>query len=309
MKFSLMTEPQIGGTYDQLLAAALWAERRGLVSFARSDHFYSSRTPVPEATEALATLAGLARETTSIRLCVLVTPITFRHPAVIAKTAATIDQMSHGRFDLGVGTGWMELEHQVFGLPFPDWDERFDRLEETLEYLEVAAGAGPARHDGTHYSISATALPRPGGMRLVIGGSGPLRTPTLAGRKADEYNHFIDRPEVIAPKIEVMRRAAESAGRDPSSVEVTVMGPVLAGRDEEEYERRLHHAAEARNEDPTAFEARWRDAGIPMGGPDRLAVAFQALTEIGVGRYYLQWLDLDDLAGLERSWEAIEPVR
>jgi alkanesulfonate monooxygenase SsuD/methylene tetrahydromethanopterin reductase-like flavin-dependent oxidoreductase (luciferase family) len=217
--------------------------------------------------------------------------------------------MAHGRFDLGVGTGWMELEHRVFGLPFPDWDERFDRLEETLDYLAVATGAGPESHEGTHDSISATALPRPGGMRIVIGGSGAARTPTLAGRKADEYNHFIDRPEVIAPKIEVMRRAAEAAGRDPRSVEVTVMGPVLAGRDEEEYARRVHHAAEARNEEPAAFEARWREAGIPMGGPERLAEAFESLTEIGVERYYLQWLDLEDLAGLERSWEAIKPVR
>jgi alkanesulfonate monooxygenase SsuD/methylene tetrahydromethanopterin reductase-like flavin-dependent oxidoreductase (luciferase family) len=308
MQFSLMTEPQIGGTYDQLLEAARWAEREGFVSFARSDHYYSSRTPVLEATDALATLAGLARDTSTIRLCVLVTPVTFRHPAVIAKTAATIDQMSGGRFDLGVGTGWMELEHRVFGLAFPGWNERFDRLEETLEYLEVASGVGPDTFTGRHYSISAQALPRPRSLRIVIGGSGPLRTPTLAGRKADEYNHFIDLPVTIAPKIAVMRRAAESSGRDPSSVEVTVMGPVLAGRDEEEYRRRLQHAATARNEDTTAFEARWQKAGIPMGGPHRIAEAFAALEEIGVSRYYLQWLDLGDLGGLERSWEAIRPA-
>jgi alkanesulfonate monooxygenase SsuD/methylene tetrahydromethanopterin reductase-like flavin-dependent oxidoreductase (luciferase family) len=101
MRFSLMTEPQLGGTYEELLDLALWAEGEGMVSFARSDHYYSSRQPRPDATDAFATLAGLARDTATIRLCVLVSPITFRHPAVIAKTAATIDQMSGGRLDLG----------------------------------------------------------------------------------------------------------------------------------------------------------------------------------------------------------------
>ncbi|HLV91270.1 MAG TPA: LLM class flavin-dependent oxidoreductase, partial [Acidimicrobiia bacterium] len=107
MKFSLMTEPHLGGTYEQQLAAAKWAEAEGLHSFARSDHYYSGGDSTPDATDAFAALAGLARETESIRICMLVTPITFRHPSVILKNAVTIDQMSGGRFDLGVGTGWM----------------------------------------------------------------------------------------------------------------------------------------------------------------------------------------------------------
>src|SRR5688572_30623685 len=111
MELSAMTEPHLGGTYEQMLAMAQWSEANGLTSFARSDHFYSGRQPRPPSTDAFAVLAGLARETESIRLTLLVTPVTFRHPAVIAKAAATIDEMSGGRFDLGVGTGWMELEH------------------------------------------------------------------------------------------------------------------------------------------------------------------------------------------------------
>jgi len=125
MDFSLMTEPQLGGTYDQLLTLARWAEDRGLVSFARSDHYYSSSVPAPDATDAFATLAGLARDTESIRLCVLVSPVTFRHPAVIVKNALTIDQMSGGRFDLGLGTGWMGEEHDAFGFDLWPMAERF----------------------------------------------------------------------------------------------------------------------------------------------------------------------------------------
>ena len=138
MKFSIMTEPHLGGTYDQQLEVARWAEAEGLVSFARCDHYLSGDDPTPDATDAFAVLAGLARDTTDIRLCVLVSPVTFRHPAVIAKNAVTIDQMSGGRFDLGVGTGWMELEHVNLGLPFPDWKERWIRFEDALNSLAAA---------------------------------------------------------------------------------------------------------------------------------------------------------------------------
>ena len=202
-----MTEPQLGGTYDQLLDAARWAEGKGLYGFARSDHYYSSRQPVPDATDAFATLAGLARDTSRIRLCVLVSPITFRHPAVIAKTAATIDQMSGGRFDLGVGTGWMELEHEAFGLEFPPTSERFERLVESLEYIKAAFSGESFR--GVHYRFEGEAGPKPTGLRLIVGGSGPRRTPTLAGRVAGEYNTFLGLPSDIAPKIAGVRRAAQ----------------------------------------------------------------------------------------------------
>lgn len=189
-----MTEPHFGGTYQQMLAAAQLAERQGLTSFARCDHYLSDRDPTPDATDAFAILAGLARDTTTIRLCVLVTPITFRHPAVIAKNAATIDQMSGGRFDLGVGTGWMDYEHQAFGLPFPDSAERWARFEEALDYLAAAFGPGRSRYQGRFYRLDAEVKPKPTDIRIVIGGSGKSRTPRLAGSRADEYNFFVCPP-------------------------------------------------------------------------------------------------------------------
>ncbi len=305
MEFAVMTEPQIGGTYDQLLAVARWAEDRGLVSFARSDHYYSSREPRPDATDAFATLAGLARETSTIRLAVLVSPITFRHPAVIAKNAATIDQMSDGRFDLGVGTGWMDLEHEAFGLPFPAWSERFSRFEESLEYLRAAFGPGQGTFNGAHYSLEADSQPTPTGLRTIIGGSGPVRTPTLAGRYADEYNHFTAPPDTLAPKIEVMRESAEASGRDPAAITVSVMGPALVGADDASYRQRLAAAAAERDSAPEDLEQRWADMGFPMGGPDQAQSSLAALEAVGVDRIYVQHLDLSDWDGLTETMEAL----
>ncbi|MGH8874463.1 MAG: LLM class flavin-dependent oxidoreductase [Acidimicrobiia bacterium] len=305
MDFALMTEPQLGGTYDQLLAAARWADQAGLSTFARSDHYYSSREPPPDATDAFATLGGLARETDRIRLCVLVSPITFRHPAVIAKTAATIDQMSGGRLDLGVGTGWMDLEHQAFGLPFPPWSERFARLEEALGYLRAAFSSGAASFQGDHYRLDAQVAPRPSGIRLVVGGQGPRKTPALAGTHADEYNHFIATPDTLAPKVEAMHRAARDAGREPSSVTVSVMGPVLVGRTDAEYRQALGEAAAIRDRSPEELEERWSQAGIPVGTPSRVQQSLAALEEVGVSRFYAQHLDLADISGLDATLEVL----
>ncbi len=305
MRFSLMTEPQLGGTYDDILAAARWAEGAGLHSFARSDHYYSGRDPKPSATDALTTLAGLARDTDSIRLAVLVTPITFRHPAVIAKTAATLDQMSGGRFDLGVGTGWMEAEHEAFGLPFPDWPERFERLTETLTYLAAAFGGEGAAFEGEHYELDADVLPTPSGLKLIVGGTGPTRTPALAGSYADEYNHIVAPASEVEPKIGVMRQAAEHAGRDPADVAVTMMGPVIVGRDEGEYAERLGRAAAERDIEPSELEAKMRASGVPLGSGDQLTEQFAELGRIGIDRYYLQWIPTDDLEGLDETYAAV----
>jgi alkanesulfonate monooxygenase SsuD/methylene tetrahydromethanopterin reductase-like flavin-dependent oxidoreductase (luciferase family) len=296
MKFSLMTEPHMGGTYDQQLEAARWAEAEGLVSFARCDHYLSGGDPTPDATDAFAVLSGLARDTSDIRLCVLVTPITFRHPAVIAKNAATIDQMSGGRLDLGVGTGWMDLEHEAFGIPFPDWPERWSRFEESLDYLDAAFGEAAASFRGRHYSIEADVKPKPTGIRLVIGGSGRKRTPTLAGTRADEYNIFICPPEEAREKIDVMRAAAGDR-----RVEATVMGQAVVGVTDDAYQQRLAAMAASRGISPEEFEQRLADRGVPHGTPARVTETIAALEEAGVERIYVQWLDLDDLDGMRET--------
>lgn len=300
-----MTEPQIGGTYEELLAAARWAESNGLAGFARSDHYYSSRDPKPDATDAFATLGGLARDTRNIRLAILVSPITFRHPAVIAKSAVTLDQMSGGRFDLGVGTGWMDLEHEVFGLPFPGWPERFARFEESLHYLAAAFGDEPAAYKGSYYELEGDIRPKPSNLPIIIGGSGKSLTPRLAGEHADEYNHFISPAADIAPKIRRVREAAVAAGRDPEAITMSVMGPVLVGLDEGSYRVRLAAAAAQRGRSPEEMEERWKNAGIPVGGPERARATLAELEAIGVTKMYFQHLDLSDLSSLDETLEAL----
>lgn len=295
-----MTEPHLGGTYDQQLEAAKWVESEGLVSFARCDHYLSGGDPTPSATDAFAVLAGLARETSQIRLCVLVTPITFRHPAVIAKNATTIDEMSGGRLDLGIGTGWMELEHEAFGIPFPEWPERWSRFEEALDYLEAAFGPGQGTFEGSHYTLHADVKPKPTGIRTVIGGSGRQRTPTLAGTRADEYNFFTCPADEAKAKIAVMRQAA--GGRP---VEATVMGPALVGADETAFRERLSRAAAKRGVSPEDLEKRYADNGLIVGTPDRAAETVAALAEAGVQRIYVQWLDLSDLDGMRETMTVV----
>lgn len=300
MLFSLMTEPHLGGTYAQQVDAARWAEAESLASFARCDHYLSGMEPTPDATDAFAALAGIARETETIRLCILVTPITFRHPAVILKNAVTIDQMSGGRLDLGVGTGWMELEHEAFGIEFYDWAERFARFEESLDYLEAGFGPDPVHFEGEFYRLQGNIRPKPSGIRLVIGGSGEKRTPRLAGTRADEYNMFLTTPEKAQPRIQRMRTAAGDR-----TVEATMMGPALVGRTQAEFEERRDRAAAKRGITGQELEDRYSTNGYLVGTPDRVSQSVRALEEVGVQRLYVQWLDLDDPDGMKETMEIV----
>jgi alkanesulfonate monooxygenase SsuD/methylene tetrahydromethanopterin reductase-like flavin-dependent oxidoreductase (luciferase family) len=306
MQFSLMTEPQMGGTYDQLLTLARWAEDRGLVSFARSDHYYSSADHASDATDAFATLAGLARDTERIRLCVLVSPVTFRHPAVIVKNALTIDQMSGGRFDLGIGTGWMAEEHDAYGIEMWPMPERFGRFDEALHYVRAAFGPQPTRYDGDYYRLEADVKPGPTGpLPVIVGGTGKRRTPTLAGRFADEYNQSPAPVAVLAENIKTMRRAAEAAGRDPADIVASIMGSVLVGTDEGSFRDHLAAAALVRNAEPKDLEDRFTRAGLPVGAPDKARELMARWEEAGVGRFYVRQMELDDLGLLDEKLTAL----
>jgi len=291
-----MTEPQLGGSFEDLLSAARTAEGAGFETFARSDHYYWREGEPVAATEAFTSLAGISRETSRIRLAILVSPITFRHPSFIAKAGATLDEMSGGRLDLGIGTGWMEAEHQAFGIPFPGWSERFARLGEALEYVRATFDGGS--FTGTHYRTTATAYPQPSGVRIIVGGSGPEKTPALAGRFADEYNMFVAPVETMRPRFEAMREAAENAGRDPGAITISVMGPAVVADNEATLDRLLDAAAAFRNIGRDELKDRWRQNGVPFGKPDQVAEAFGRLEEAGVAKYHLQWLELADRQGI-----------
>lgn len=287
MEFGLMVEPQVGGSYTELRDLARWAEDQGFDAFARSDHFLNQGDSA-RSTEALTSYGGLAEATDSIQLAVLVTPLTFRHPGVIAKSAATLDEMSGGRFALGVGTGWMQSEHDAFGLDLPPLAERFDRLGETLAYLHAAFHSSEGFR-GRYYRLDPIdVLPRPSNLPIVVGGGGPRKTPTYAGRFADEYNLFVTDRDTLDDRISVMRSAATAAGRDPDTIKVSLMGPAVVAPDEVSYRAMLARRGARRDQTADEYEAFLDDLNVPRGTPEQARSSVGALQAIGIQRYYVQ---------------------
>lgn len=296
MELGLFVEPQLGGSYRRLVELAQWAESNGLDAFARSDHYLHMDTSA-HATDAMVSLAGVALETDSIRLITLVSPITFRHPGVMAKSATTIDEISKGRFTLGVGTGWMESEHQAFGMDLPPLGERFDRFAEALAYIRaVFDGGGTVA--GSHYSLDAPSVSPAAsdGLKIVIGGSGKKKTPTLAGQYADEYNMFVTDAATLAQRVKVMRDAAEAAGRNPDDIKISMAGPGFVYEDEAAHQKALAERGAKRDLSTQDYAAFLDERNVPHGTAERAHEAIQRMSEIGVDRYYVQEVDaLEDI--------------
>jgi F420-dependent oxidoreductase-like protein len=307
MQLRIMTEPQEGATYDDLLAVARLSEQLGFDAFFRSDHLMriSAGDPGPGSTDAWAVLAGLARDTTSIRLGTMVSSATFRLPGPLAITVATVDAMSGGRVELGLGSGWYAAEHEAYGVPFPAVTERFDRLEEQLAIVTGLWATPPGErftYSGRHYQLAdSPALPKPvqAPLPLVIGGKGKRRTPALAARYATEYNVPFDTVEVTAECLDRVRRACVEAGRDPASLVLSAAQTLAVGADEDEVRRR----AAAGGEDPAAV----REGGLG-GTPAEAVEKLGRLAELGVSRVYLQVLDLHDLDHLRLVADEVVPL-
>ncbi|MCT9929505.1 LLM class F420-dependent oxidoreductase [Planotetraspora sp. A-T 1434] len=295
MKLRIFTEPQQGSTYDDLLAVAQATERLGFDAFFRSDHYMriGAGDPGPGANDAWVTLAGLARETSRIRLGTLVTPATFRLPGPLAISVAGVDQMSGGRVELGLGAGWFDDEHLAYGIPFPPVGERFERLEEQLEIVTgLWAATKPFSFEGRHYRlVDSPALPKPVQRPrppIIMGGTGAKRTPRLVARFADEYNVPFRGLEDTGVAYDRVREACEEAGR--GSILLSAAQTVCVGRDDAEVARR----AEAIGEDI----ARLRAGGL-VGTPEEIVDKIGKFAELGAERIYLQVLDLADLDHLE----------
>ncbi|MEU8274000.1 LLM class F420-dependent oxidoreductase [Microbispora bryophytorum] len=295
MKLRIFTEPQQGASYDDLLRVAQAAERLGFDAFFRSDHYLrmGDGDPAPGPTDAWITLAGLARETSRIRLGTLVSAATFRLPGPLAISVAQVDQMSGGRVELGLGTGWFEEEHTAYGIPFPSLGERFERLEEQLEIVTgLWAADKPFSFEGAHYRLAdSPGLPKPAQRPrppVIIGGGGAKRTPRLVARFADEYNVPFHLPEDTAAAFDRVRQACDAAGRE--TVLLSAAQIVCAGRDEAEIARRA--AAIGRNVDELRVNGL---AGTPQEIVDKIG----RFAEMGAERLYLQVLDLHDLEHLE----------
>ncbi len=307
MKLRIFTEPQQGADYQTLRKVALAAEELGFDAFFRSDHYLKMGdvSGLPGPTDAWATLAGLAVETSRIRLGTLMTAATFRLPGPLAIAVAQVDQMSGGRIELGIGTGWFETEHTAYGIPFPPLGERFDRLGEQLEIITglwSSEEGTPFSFAGKHYQLTdSPALPKPAQRPrppVLLGGGGPRRSPQLAARFADEFNVPFSSIADSAQMFTRVRDACESAGRYASSMRFSVAQVVCCGKDEAEVQRRATAIGRAPEE--------LREHGL-AGTPSEVAAKIAEFGEIGAERIYLQVLDLNDLAHLELIAAEVAP--
>ncbi len=305
MDLRIFTEPQEGASYDDLLAVALRAEECGYSAIFRSDHFLAfAGDGLPGPTDAWTTLAGLARETSTIRLGTLVSSATFRHPGVLAVQVAQVDQMSGGRVELGLGAGWHEGEHLALGLDFPPVGERFDRLEEQLTVI-TGLWSTPvgSRFDfaGEHYTlVDSPALPKPlqPKVPVLIGGAGAKRTPALAARFASEFNLPFASVGAAREQFARVRAACAEVGRDADELTYSAALTLCCGRDEAQLATR----AAAIGTD--LAELRATGAG---GTPAEVVDTIGRYAEAGAQRIYLQVMDLADLDHLDLVASQVVP--
>ena len=310
-----MVEGQEGVTWEEWMALAAVCERSGLEGLFRSDHYLSvvGRHERPSL-DALATLAGLAAQTQRIRLGTLVSPVTFRHPSVLAKSVATIDHISGGRVELGLGAGWNEQEHAAYGFDFPPLGERMAMLEEQVEIVHGLWSEGSMTFEGRHYQLDdCPALPKPVQQPrppIILGGMAGPRSVALAVRFADEYNTLLASVEDCRERRAVLSEACEAAGRDPATLSLSLMATCAIGEDRGEVLRRVRGILAgwgAGDEDPEAVLAergqRWV-VGTPAEVVDRLG----SLADAGVSRVHLQHLVPGDTAMVELVGEAVLPA-
>jgi F420-dependent oxidoreductase-like protein len=299
---AIMIEGQHGLTWERWKRIVRFVEDAGFVGLYRSDHFTNANQPDLDSLELWTSLTWLADHTKRIEFGPLVTPFSFRHPAHIARAASAIDDLSGGRLILGLGAGWQEREHHLFGFDLLEVSSRLDRFEEGMEVTtRLLQSNDPVTFEGTYFQIrEATLLPRPqktGGPRILVGGNGKKRTLKNVVRYAHEWNGNFLTPEAFSERNMILDEMLTAAGREPESVRRSLMTGCLFGKDET-----------ALNEKVAAFDATLEDIqrhGFIAGNADAVNEQLGRLEEAGVQRLMLQWLDLDDLEGLEALAKAV----
>jgi F420-dependent oxidoreductase-like protein len=304
VRICLMIEGQEGVSWDEWVALACACEDNGLEALFRSDHYLSLLGACRGSLDAWATLAGLAALTKRIRLGTMVSPATFRHPSVLAKTAATVDHISGGRVELGLGAGWNEREHRAYGFPFPPLAERMELFSEQLELIQRQWTDHEMDFSGCHYRTERlTALPRPVQRprpTLIVGGSARRGTVGPAVRFVDEYNTIFVSAEECAERRRRLDEACRAAGREPSTLTFSLMTGCVLGRDEPELYDRVRRVIErmGRDGDPAAFVSEHEETWI-LGTLEQVRGRLAEYERVGVERVMLQHLDHADLDAVQ----------
>jgi alkanesulfonate monooxygenase SsuD/methylene tetrahydromethanopterin reductase-like flavin-dependent oxidoreductase (luciferase family) len=283
---------QVVGPYDHVVRVAQICEKAGIAAVALADHYLYGRSAVEFAAptyDSLIQTAALGRDTSTVEIVMLVSPITFRHPAVYAKTITTVDEISGGRFVFGLGTGWHDAEHEIFGFAYPDMSARFAWLEDALGYLRAYLDDPTSGYDGQYWSLEGRDLnPRARrGLRLLVGGGGVAKTPDLVGRFANEYNLYHHTAEGIAERLEVMRSAASKVGRDPDEIVISTCYPMIGGADDREIDEFIGDFAASRGLDAATVKEQLGER-VPMKTWDDHAEQLETFRELGFSRVYFQ---------------------
>ena len=315
MRVCLMIEGQESVGWEDWVAIAEACERHGVDTLFRSDHYLSVHDRRERGSlDAWTTIAALAARTSTLRLGTLVSPATFRHPSLLAKAVVTVDQVSGGRAELGIGAGWWQAEHDVYGFPFPPTRERMDILAEQLEILLGHWSDGPFAFQGEHYRLAEhddrpAPVQRPHPPLLLGGAAGP-RSARLAARFADEYNTVYATAAECRERRDAVLSACRAAGRDPQTIRFSLMTSWLVGRDHAELGERAARLARwqgADSDDPDAFMAGLPEASI-VGTVDHALERLRELEAAGVERVMAQHLLHEDLDAIELLGQDVAPA-
>lgn len=294
MEIAIMIEGQNGLNWTHWQRLALAVEDLGFAGLYRSDHYTNANPPDKDSLELWVSLTWLADNTKRIEFGPMVSPVSFRQPTMTARMAAAVDDLAHGRLTLGLGAGWQEREHHNYSWDLLDVDGRFARFEEGLQIIShLLQKDEPLNFDGRYYQLhEAVLLPRPqrpGGPPILIGGNGPRRTLPLAARYATEWNGVFLSPADFAERSRMLDELLAANGRPPNAMRRSLMTGLIFGRDGAEMKEKLN------GRDAAALMKR----GVVIGTPSAIVEQLGAFAEAGVQRIMLQWLDLDDLDGLE----------
>jgi F420-dependent oxidoreductase-like protein len=303
VRFCLMIEGQEGVTWEEWLSLALACEEHGFEALFRSDHYYSVvGAPDPGSTDAWTLLAALAARTEHVRLGTLVSPVTFRHPTVLAKAATTVDEISRGRVELGLGAGWWTQEHETHGFPFPPVPERMQMLAEQLEIVHGLFKEPVFTFEGRHYTLrDCPFIPKPvqqPHLPIIVGGKGGAGIAGLAARWADEYNTYFVGPEEVRTRFTRVRDAVDAQDRDQDTFTTSLMTQVAVGSSRAELIPRIDRLMEFEPDaagSPDEYLKEMATQGAIVGTPEQAVERLAAFEEAGVQRIMLQDLMVDDL--------------